>query len=115
MYQLPNAQCNGDAERNERRQRKRPKRHISGRIGQMPRVARDKVQEPSQPRRAGEDEVHPAEDEPVAPVFQDGSEPTHKAQGIVIQVEKVRQRRRCAFPQRRHPTFPFSAHSRTTS
>lgn len=75
MYQLPNAQCNGDAERNERRQRERPKRHIGGRIGQMPRVSRDEVQEPPQPRRAGEDEVHPAEDEPVAPVFQDGSEP----------------------------------------
>ena len=112
MYQFANAQCNGDAERDERRQGERPKRHISGRIGQMPRVARDEEQEPTRPRRTGEDEVHPAEDEPVAPIFQHGSEPTHKAQGILKQFRQVRQRRRCPFPQRFHiDPSPFCFHN----
>ena len=70
MYQLPNTHSNGNAERDERRERKRPERHIGGGIGQMPRVTRDEEQQPARPRRRGHDRVHGGEDEPVAPIFE---------------------------------------------
>ena len=89
MYQLPNTHSNGNAERDERRERKRPERHIGGGIGQMPRVTRDEEQQPARPHRRGHDRVHGGEDEPVAPIFERRADIAQQAHGRVIQVQKV--------------------------
>lgn len=89
MCQLANAHSNGNAERDERRERKRPKRHIGGGIRQVPRVSRKEEQQPAHPRWRGHDEVDDAEDQPVAPILEDGADTAQQAHGRVIQVQKV--------------------------
>lgn len=100
MYELANTKSNGNAERNERGARKRPKRHIGGRVAKVPRVPGQKVQQPAHPGGRRHDEVDAAENQPVAPIFEDGAEPAQEAQRLVIQVEKVRQRWERGQPQR---------------
>lgn len=89
VCQLANAHSNGDAERDERRERKRPKRHIGGGIRQVPRVACNEVQEPARPRRRSHDGIYGGEDQPVAPILEDGADTAQQAHGRVIQVQKV--------------------------
>ena len=98
MYQLPNTHSNDNAERDERRERKRPKSHVSGGIRQVPRISRKEEQQPTRPRRRGHDRVHGGEDEPVAPIFERRTDAAQQAHGCVIQVQKVRQRRERGFP-----------------
>ena len=89
MYQLPNTHSNGNAERDERRERQRPKRHVCGGIGQMPRIARDEEQQPARPCRRGHDGVYGGEDEPVTPILEDGADIAQQAHGCVIRIQKA--------------------------
>lgn len=89
MYELSYAQGYSDTKGYQRRKRQSPKRHVSGRIRQVPRVTCDEIQKPPHPSGRRHGEINGSEDEPVTPIFEDGAEPAQEAQRIFIQVQKV--------------------------
>lgn len=52
----------------------------------MPRIARKEEQQPTRPRRRGHDGIYGGEDQPVAPILEDGADTAQQAHGRVIQV-----------------------------